>query len=174
MNYHLRLVTVLCALSPLYAYGGGNPDSVKFPEGYDQSFAHYATINRDNQKQVAKLYANETAVSSYEEGQSADPGSVVVMEIYKPKLDAAGKPIPGSDGIFEIDTLAAIAVMEKKDSWDAAYPENERAGNWGFALYKPDGTALSNELECAQCHSPLKKQDYLFTYQNLIDYAKEH
>lgn len=174
MSYHLRLLAVLCALFPIYAYGGGNPELVGFPEGYEQSFAHYATINRDNKKQVAKLYANETAASSYEEGESADSGSIVVMEIYKPKLDAEGKPISGSNGIYEIDTLAAIALMEKKDTWPASYPKDERAGNWGFALYTPDGTPLSNELNCAQCHTPLTNQDYLFSYQKLTDYVKHH
>jgi hypothetical protein len=174
MNYRLQWVAMMWVLFPFYAYGGGNPDFVKFPEGYDQSFANYATVNRGNQKQVAKLYANEVAVSSYKKGQTADPGSVIVMEIYKPKMNAEGKPVLGSNGIFEIDTLAAVGVIEKKDTWDAAYPQDDRAGNWGFALYNPDGTSHSNDLDCAQCHIPLKDQDYLFTYQKLADYAKRH
>lgn len=176
MNYRLRWVAILGALFPFYAYGGGNPDFVEFPESYDQSFTHYATIaiDRDNKKQIGKLYANETAVSSYAEGQAASSGSIVIMEIYKPKLDAEGKFIMGRDGVFKTDTLAAVAVMEKKDTWDSAYPQDERAGNWGFALYNPDGTPHSNELNCAQCHSPLKDEDYLFTYQKLIDYVEHH
>lgn len=172
MNYRLRLVAVLCALFPLYAYGGGNPDLVEFPEDYAQSFDKYATTNRGNQKQVGKFYANEVAVSSYKEGQTADSGSIIVMEIYKPKVDDEGKPIVGNDGIFKIDSLAAVAVMEKRDSWDADYPEDEQAGNWGFALYGPDGSPMSNDLACAQCHIPLDDQDYLFTQKALIDYAK--
>jgi hypothetical protein len=174
MNYRLKWVAMMCALFPFYAYGGGNPDAVKFPKGYEQSFANYATVNRGNQKQVAKLYANEIAISSYKKGQTADSGSVVVMEIYKPKMSAEGKPTPGNNGIFAIDTLAAVAVMEKKDTWDPSYPQDKRAGNWGFAVYNPDGTPKSNDLECAQCHIPLKNQDYLFTYQELTNYAKQH
>ncbi|QBQ55586.1 cytochrome P460 family protein [Nitrosococcus wardiae] len=174
MKYPLKLVTIICALSPFYAYGGGDPEFVKFPEGYEQSFSKYATINRANQKQVAKLYANETAVSSHKEGQTADSGSIIVMEIYKPKTDAEGKPIPSSNAIFKIDSLAAVAVMEKRDNWEAAYPQEHRAGNWGFAVYNPDGTPKSNDLECAQCHTPLESQDYMFTHQKLTDYAKHH
>ncbi|ABA59149.1 conserved hypothetical protein [Nitrosococcus oceani ATCC 19707] len=174
MKYRLKLAAMVCVLSPLYAYGGGNPEFVEFPEGYEQSFTRYATMNRANQKQVAKLYANETAISSHKEGQTANSGSVLVMEIYKPKTNAEGKPILGSNGVFEIDSLAAVAVMEKKDNWEENYSQEHRAGNWGFAVYNPDGTPKSNDLACAQCHTPLKDQDYLFTYQKLADYAKEH
>ncbi|ADJ29544.1 cytochrome P460 family protein [Nitrosococcus watsonii] len=174
MKYRLKLAAIICVLSPLYVYGGGNPEFVKFPEGYEQSFTRYATINRANQKQVAKLYANKTAVSSYQGAQTAKPGSVIVMEVYKPKTDAEGKPIPGNNGIFKIDSLAAVAVMEKEDDWVDEYPQENRAGNWGFALYNPDGTPKSNDLPCAQCHTPLKDQDYLFTYEKLLNYVKQH
>lgn len=174
MKYPWRLMAVICALSPLYAYGGGDPEFVEFPKDYEQSFSNYATINRANQTQVAKLYANETAVSSHKEGNTADSGSIVVMEIYKPKTDSEGKPIPGNEGTFEIDSLAAVAVMEKKDNWDEDYPQEHRLGNWGFAVYNPDGTPKSNDLNCVECHTPLENQDYMFTYQKLADYAKQH
>lgn len=93
------------------------------------------------------------------------------MEVYKAKTDTEGKPIPGNNGIFEIDSLAAVAVMEINE-WVDEYPQENRAGNWGFALYNPDGAPMSNDLACAQCHRPLKNQDYLFTYQKLVDYAR--
>jgi hypothetical protein len=173
MNYRLRLMTILSMLFPCYVYGGGDPDFVKFPEGYDSSFTRYATINRINQEQVAKLYANETAVSSYKAGQTADSGAIVVMEIYKPKLDAEDKPIPGSDGIFEIDKLAAVAVMEKKSNWEAEFTPDHRVGNWGFAVYTPEGSPKDNDLNCVECHTPLTSQDYLFTYQQLKNHAQQ-
>jgi hypothetical protein len=175
MNYRLRFVAILSALFPFYAaYAGGDPNFVKFPKGYDTAFTHYATINRGNQEQVAKLYANEKALSSYKAGQTADPGTIVVMEIYKPKLDAEGKPVPGSDGIFEIDHLAAVAVMEKKNDWDAEFSPEHRVGNWGFAVYTPEGSPKDNDLNCVECHTPLTNQDYLFTYQQLKNHIQQH
>lgn len=174
MKHALKTIAILFAFTPLYAYSGGDPEHVKFPEGYEKTFTKYATINRANQKQVAKLYANEAAISGYKQGKQDTSGSVVIMEIYTPKTDAAGKPIPGSDGVFEIDSLSAVAVMENRKDWDAAYTKENRTGNWGFAVYNPDGTAKSNDLNCVQCHTPLQAQDYLFTYQKLVDFVKNH
>ncbi len=174
MKNVLKILVALLAVTPLYVHSGGDPEYVEFPEDYDKAFTQYATANRANQKQVAKLYANETAIASYQKSQRGAPGSVVVMEIYSPKTDAEGKPVPGDDGIFVIDSLAAVAVMEKRDDWNEAYPVENRVGNWGFAVYNPDGTEKSNDLNCVECHTPLSSQDYLFTYHKLVDFVKNH
>ena len=170
----LKIAVVILAITPIYAQGGGDPEYVKFPAGYEEAFTKYATANRANQTQVAKLYANETALASYKENQAGASGSVVVMEIYSTKTGEDGKPVAGDDGIFEIDSLAAVAVMENRDNWDDAYPAENRNGNWGFAVYDADGTEKSNDLNCVQCHTPLSGQDYLFTYQRLVDFVKNH
>ncbi len=173
MRNTFRAIVAVFAITPLLAQAGGDPEHVKFPEDYAKGFTQYATINRANQTQVAKLYANETAISNYRQGKPGGSGAVVVMEIYTPKTDAAGKPIPGSDDIFEIDSLAAIGVMENRSDWDAAFSKENRSGDWGFPLYNPDGSVKSNELNCAQCHNPLQAQDFLFTYQRLVDFVKK-
>lgn len=172
MKYQLKLITLIGALLPFYAHGGGDPDFVKFPGNYQQIFTKYDTANRANQTQVAKFYANEIAVASYKKGEEAAPGSVVIMEIYEPKKDAEGKIVSGTDGIFEIEKLAAVAVMEKKSDWDKAFSQDNRTGDWGFAVYNPDGTPKANDLNCVQCHTPLKTQDYLFSFQKLVDFTK--
>lgn len=153
-------------------YAGGSPEFVEFPEGYEQTFSQYGIANRANQKQLAKFYANKTAVESYKKGEEAAPGSVVVMEIYETKKDAEDNIQSGEDGLFVIEKLAAVAVMEKRNDWGNAYQATDRTGDWGFAVYNPDGTAKNNELDCVQCHTPLQQQDHLFTFQKLIDYAK--
>ncbi len=157
-----------------HVHGGGNPEFVKFPKGYEEAFTQYGIANRANQTQLAKFYANEVAVESYKKGEEAAAGSVVIMEIYEPKKDAEGKILSGEDGLFVIDKLAAVAVMEKRSDWNSAYQPTDRTGDWGFAVYNPDGTAKSNELDCVQCHIPLQQQDHLFTFQRLVDYAKSH
>ena len=173
MKNIFRTVASLLAFTPLLVQAGGDPEHVKFPKDYDKNFTLYATMNRANQTQLAKLYANEATISSYKQGKHGGSGAVVVMEIYTPKKDAEGKPIPGSDGLFEIDSLAAVAVMENRSDWDASFPKENRTGDWGFALYNPDCSVKSNELNCVQCHTPLQAQDFLFTYQKLVDFVKK-
>ena len=174
MKYRFKFITLVCTFLPFYAHSGGDPDFVKFPEGYQQAFTQYDTANRANQTQVAKFYANDIAIASYKKGEEATPGSVVIMEIYEPKKDAAGKIISGQEGMFEIEKLAAVAVMEKRSDWDKAFSQENRTGDWGFAVYNPDGTPKSNDLNCVQCHTPLKNQDYLFSFQKLVDFAKKN
>ena len=38
----------------------------------------------------------------------------------------------------------------------------------------PDGTVKVNDLNCVQCHTPLQQQDYLFSFQKLVDFATGH
>jgi len=174
MKFVLKVAAAVLAISPLVVHAGGNPEHVQFPTGYDSTFTKYSTANRANQTQVAKLYANDAAIASYKANQQAASGSVVVMEIYSTKTGEDGKPVAGSDGLFEIDSLAAVAVMENRDDWDADFSADDRTGNWGFAVYEPNGTAKSNDLNCVQCHTPLSGQDYLFTYERLVDFVKNH
>ncbi len=174
MKSNLSLSALIGLTLSFQAFGGGNPEFVKFPENYTQTFSHYDTANRANQTQLAKFYANKTAVDSYKNGEEAAPGSVMVMEIYAPKKDAEGKIQSDENGLFVIDKLAAIAVMEKRNDWDSSFKAEDRSGNWGFALYEPDGKVKDNDLNCAQCHSALQKQDNLFSFQKLVDYVKKH
>ena len=65
------------------------PERIEFPEGYPDSFTPYATVNRaDERKQVVKIFANDVALASAKDGAPLESGSVLVMEIYKAKLDA--------------------------------------------------------------------------------------
>lgn len=173
MTYTRLAVGLVCilVLAAVGVNAGGDPDFVAFPEGYDASFTNYVVVNRTNGKQVARMFANDVALASYKEGTTAASGSVLVMEVYKPKTDAEGNPVVGEDGIFEIDKLAAIAVAERRDNWDAAYPAENRVGNWGFALYEPNGQPKANDLMCVVCHTPLAHQDFIFSHAHLVGFA---
>lgn len=151
---------------------GGRNDQVAYPSGYKSTFTHYETRNRSNNKQVADMYANAIAIDSSKDDALAE-GSVIVMEIHKPEFDADGKPVLGADGVFKKAKFAAVAVMEKRDDWGADYPVDERAGNWGFALYDTAGMPKSNDLECQVCHQPLQKIDFMFTFPKLIGLTRE-
>lgn len=171
---HKRPFLGFCVLmlAAIGGWAGGNPEFVKFPAGYHMSFTHYATLNRAGQPLLAKMYANAVAVTSYTSGLTAVPGSIFVMEIYQPKLDASGQPVAGAGGLYEQDALSGIAVMERRDDWAASFPGDQRLAGWGFAIYNPDGTPKENNLTCVQCHQPLGQQDHLFTQQNFLAFVK--
>ena len=172
MKYGKAFIGFAGGLLAFVAFAGGSPEHVKFPNGYDASFTNYATMNRAGSAAVAKMYANDVALSSYRKGKVAGPGSIIVMEVYKPQKDADGKPIVGSDGVNKTAELAAIAVMERRNSWSGNFAESERVGNWGFAIYNPDGSVKDNDLACVVCHTPYEKQDFMFSHQNLVDFVK--
>ena len=170
---HSRIIIAIAAgLAAALAVAGGRPDQVALPAGYAAAFEHYATMNRAGSAAVAKVYANDIAIASYRAGTGAAPGSIIVMEVHKPQKDADGNLVVGSDGINETAGMAAIAVMERRDSWPAGYADSERAGGWGFAIYNPDGSVKDNDLACVSCHMPLQGQDYLFSQQRLRDYVR--
>jgi hypothetical protein len=150
------------------------PESIRFPEGYPETFTHYDTVNRaDERKQVVKMFANDVALASAKDGPPLDSGAVVVMEIYKARLDADENPVVGSDGFFEPDQLAGIAVMETRDGWGADYPEEWRNGEWEFAAFKPeDHTLIERDYQpCFECHKPLQESDFLFSFDALTKAA---
>ena len=164
-----RLFTAITLSLSFLTYAGGNPENVHLPEGYQSTFTKYETRNRANGKQVAVFYANKAAIESASSGNYAD-GSKVIMEIYKTIPGEDGKPLMGEHGVFQKGKFAAIGVMEKNTHWESSYSADERAGNWGFALYKTDGSVKENKLECASCHIPLASDDYLFTHSKLTHF----
>ena len=148
----------------------GGADLVSYPEGYQESFTHFTTRNRpDERKQVVKIFANEVALASAKAGDSLDSGSVIVMEIYKAELDANEQPVTGDDGFFVPAELAAITVMETRTGWGADYPDEWRNDEWEFAAFGADDHALVERdyQPCFACHKPLAEADYLFSFDAL-------
>jgi hypothetical protein len=149
-------------------------DQVQLPEGYADAFAHYATINRaDDRKQVVKIFANDIALQSAKDGPPLDSGAVIVMEVYKAKLDASENPVVGADGFFEPDALTFIGVMETRDGWGGDYPDEWRNGSWEYAGFKPDDHSFIERdyQPCFECHKPMHEGDYLFSFEALAKAA---
>jgi len=167
-----KIALALISLSLSFiVYAGGNPDHVKFPAGYQSDFIKYDTRNRANGKQVAVLYANKIATDTAASGKLGD-GAKIIMEVYKTVPGEDGKPTVGEDGLFKKGKFAAVAVMEKRSNWDASFDAKERAGDWGFAIYKTDGSVKENKLDCASCHLPMPDNDYMFSHSSLIEFTK--
>lgn len=151
-----------------------DPERIEFPTGYQQDFIFYTTHNRPDNNQVRHLYANDVALQGARQGGPLPDGAVLLIEIYKAKLDAEGKPVTGADGFFEQDQLAAYAVMEKQPGWGDEFPEDIRNGDWNYALFTPDKVHKEgvDETECLACHKPLADDDYLFSIDELTAQAK--
>jgi hypothetical protein len=165
------LSTTAAAVGVTLAIGAASagPESIAFPEGYQDGFVHYATVNRaDERKQVVKIFANDVALASAKDGAPLDSGAVIAMEVYKAKLDDGEEPVVGEDGFFVADQLAAIAVMETREGWGADYPDEWRNATWEYALFKADGTQIERDYQpCFECHKPLDASDYLFSFDAL-------
>lgn len=165
-----RATGALCAaLLPLGSAFAGS-DLVSYPEGYQESFTHYTTRNRDDErKQVVKIFANDVALASAKAGGQLESGAVIVMEVYKAELDANEQPVKGADGFFVPDELAAITVMETRTGWGADYPDAWRNDEWEYAAFTADDHSLVERdyQPCFACHKPLTEADYLFSFDAL-------
>jgi hypothetical protein len=169
---HVAGVIGAAMLSALASSAQAGADLVQLPEGYQDGFTHYTTNNRDEPKQVVRIFANDVAVASAKGGAPLDSGSVIVMEVYKAKLDAAENPVVGADGKFEAGELALVTVMETREGWGEDYPDEWQNGSWEYAAFKPDGSFVERDYQpCFECHKPLHEADYMFSFDALAQAA---
>lgn len=142
---------------------------VKLPADYQNTFKHYASIDRSNPKQIAELYANQIAIDSLKKGEKMDNGSVLIMEIYNAKLDADDKPVLDEKGRRIKAGMKVIAVREKQAGWGAVWDEEVRNEDWDSVFYSPSTKQpLEKDYKaCQECHKPLDTTDYTFSYEQL-------
>lgn len=144
---------------------------VGYPEGYQQSFTNYLSLDRtgENTDQIIRLFANDVALDAARSGKPLPDGSVLVGEIYKARKDADGQVMESSLGRRIRDKFAAVAVMEKGAGWGEALPEDLRNGDWDFAVFSPEGKRLEgkNIDGCRACHAPLKDSEHMFSLEHL-------
>jgi cytochrome c553 len=142
---------------------------VTFPEGYQQSFTKYHTINFPAAKEVRYYYANQPAVAAAKAGKSLPDGSVLFAEVYSVKLDASNNPVTGGDGFFEPDKLVRYTAMAREAGWGNDIPELLRNENWNYAVFNKDKQLLTNVNQglCLACHKPLSNVSYTFTLKQI-------
>lgn len=145
-----------------------------FPDDYLASFTRYYSGDRlFEAEQTITLYANDTA----REGALADGrlpnGSVLVAEIFAARKDADGKVIESALERRLPGALKAIAVMERREGWDAQYPDDLKVGDWEFELFSAGGENLGKDMTaCRECHHPLEDSDFLFSLEHLTAVAR--
>lgn len=138
---------------------------VAFPEGYQQSFVKYHTINFAAAKEVRYYYANTPAVTAAKAKMPLPDGSALFAEVYSAKLGADGNPVTGSDGFYVPDKLLRFTAMERQAGWGNEIPEILRNENWNYAVFTSAKQYQQgvNQAECLACHKPLSDVSYTFT-----------
>ena len=126
-------------------------DRVGFPEGY-QNWKVMFVVDRPDNKQVRVIYGNEAALQS--KPGLFPYGSVLVMEVYRAKVDDKGNAILDANGRYQRGDLTAVNVQRKERGFGVEYGPN-RSGEWEYMSYRPDKTAAnppSATGNCALCH----------------------
>lgn len=169
----IAVLAGLGAALALQAHAGG--DKVAFPENFAKGEL-YTTVDRPDNKQYRELYVSPpAALAAARKGEPLPSGTVLTLVQYAAKLDANGNPEKDANGRFiKTDKILAYTVMEKRAGWGAEYPESLRNGEWEYQVFKPDKTpnAGANLTTCFNCHKPLDKQDFVFSYDKLKAAAK--
>lgn len=174
MTKKISVLVAGVALAGLAATALAGPERISFPADYKSTFTQYHAGERLNGEQYAIAFANELAMQGARDGGAMPVGAQIVMEIYKPKMDADGEPIRDDNDSLMQGDLAAIGVMEVGDGWGAAYPEDIRAGDWDFGLFDSAG-GIKNEdsTACVECHAPYGDSAYMHTYEQLVAKVSE-
>ena len=132
-------------------------DRVGFPADYTSAFHKLYDFDRADTKQVLVAFGNDAAAAA---NRAAGPndifpyGSVIAMEIHPAMLDDDGNPLFDDNGRYVPGPVAAIPTMRKEKGFGEAY-QVQRAGEWEFAVYRPDGTTQLKPQDsnfCAECH----------------------
>jgi cytochrome c2 len=170
MNVKL-LLPAMAALAALIAQdASADPKRIAFPNDYKEKFTFYSTHNRPDNGQVRYLYANDKAVEGARRNGPLPDGSVLLIEVFKAKVDANNQPVMGADGFYEKGELQFFTAMEKRAGWGAEYPEDIRNGDWDYAVFNP--TKLHRDAvdvkPCLTCHKPLGDIDYVVSYDELV------
>ena len=162
------------ALVGLAATALAGPERINFPADYKSTFTQYHAGERLNGEQYAIAFANDLALQAARDGGAMPVGAQIVMEIYKPKMDANGEPMRDDNDSLMPGDLAAIGVMETGEGWGAAYPEDIRSGDWDFGLFDAAGGIKNDDsTACVECHAPYGDSAYMHTYEQLVAKAGE-
>lgn len=143
--------------------------SVTFPEGYQDTFTKYHTINFSTNKQVRYYYANDAAVQAAKNGKSLPDGAVLFAEVHAAKLGPDKKPVMGDDGFYVAQKLLFYTAMARGAGWGNDIPEMLRNEDWNYTVFTTDKRHRpgTNQGLCLACHKPLDNASYVFTLKEL-------
>ena len=142
---------------------------LELPGDYRTAYDNYLISDRLGQEdQVISLFANPVARDSARADGTLPYGSILIGEIYKAKTDADGEVIESSLGRRIPGELAVIVLMERREGWDAQYPDELKVGDWEFEVFSPTGENLGRDTTaCRECHHPLTDSEFTFTIEHI-------
>lgn len=141
-------------------------DRAGFPRGYATQFRQLGATLDQASFGLTTVYGNELAASaSSAEGTQFPDGAVILMEFAHPQRDGEDQLVRDAQGQPVKGEIAHIDVMRRGAGFGAAYGAN-RAGEWEFASYRPDGSTLiapAGAEHCAACHQKAGAgKDYVY------------
>jgi Cytochrome P460 len=147
-------------------------DKVAFPPY--QTHVLYDILDQPENKEVRELFVNPEAMKAVRAGQPVPSGTVFSAPTFKAVLDDKGEMVRDSNGRLIRGRLDRVVVMEKRTGWGAQYPADLRNGEWEYAVFGPNGTlrAKANYAACFKCHQPQAKQDFVFSFAQLLKAAQ--
>ncbi len=173
-----RFLAIAAGCGLILAAGAAqaDPKRVRLPADYaPDKWTLYGVHNRPDIGQVRYLYANKPAVDGARGEGGLPNGSVLVMEVYKAKLDAAGAPAVGADGLFQKGDFVQFSVMQKEAGWGNDIPESLRNGDWNYTVYGPDRVNKTDikEEACLACHKNIGASgDFVLSWDELVVKAR--
>ena len=158
------MTVTLLAAAPTTA----GPENVAFPANY-RTQTPYWSVDRMVNDTVRLFYATPESARTMKPSQSLPHGTVIVMEVYRAKLDTDGKPLKDAAGRFVRGELASIQVMEKRAGWGREYPDDLRNGEWDYAQFSADGARdqPAGATPCLSCHRRRAGDDFVHTRAQL-------
>lgn len=142
------------------------------PTDYESRLVRYHRIEFPDRKQVRDYWAQPEAAAAAAAGAALPPGTVILTEVFRARLDADGAPVIDAEGRLETGERAFFTAMEKIAGAGAEVPEIYRNGDWRYAVFAVDGSDRAiNEARCLACHAPERDKDYVFTHEALAGAA---
>lgn len=146
----------------------GPDGTLPYPSDYKSWPKFLVDIPKGEAKQVRDIYINPAGART-SAGQNFPNGTVMVMEIYKAKMDGE-KLATGMDGKPVKGDLAKVFLMGKNQGWGDKLPENLKNGDWIYAAYDPASKPLMEDFtKCRACHMPLAQKDFVHRYDEYFE-----
>jgi hemoglobin len=151
------------------AMASTGPDgTLALPVDYKSWPKFLVDVQKGDAKQVRDIYINPTGART-SAGQSFPNGTVMVMELYKAKMDG-DKLATGMDGKLVKGDLAKVFVMGKNQGWGDKLPDNLKNGDWIYAAYDASSKPLMEDFtKCRACHTPLAQKDFVHRYDEYFE-----
>ncbi len=146
------------------AKASAGPDgTLALPVDYKSWPKFLMGVQKGEAKQVRDIYINSIGART-SAGQPFQNGTIMVMELYKAKMDG-DKPATGMDGKLVKGDLAKVFVMGKGPGWGDSLPDNLKNGDWAYAAYDAASKPLMEDFtKCRACHTPLAQKDFVHRY----------